>query len=420
MRELVPDQVAVEFLEHFFEQFTKNKSLFTSVHIARKRLEHFNDRFPNATWLPTLCIRESALHTRFTWNELVNSIIKLPPRMLKLLAGLLIWGVVIVSLSLIPQSCPEKEISSFQFRQQIWKILFPKKCLAYLSELPTQIEWRYGGSTTWARIRKEVDERIQKTQPKLKLDYKEHPTEPPGSGTGIKMLLNGQLDFAQSSRRITDKEIYQARQKGFTFREIPVAINAIAVAVHPNLKVRGLTISQLKAIYTGKITNWSEVGGPNLSITPYSRKKEAGGTVNYFVEAILDGEEFGKNVQFTYNTTEAIRKVANDPGGIYYASVVDIVPQCTIKPLPLVKNNDRFIAPYQEPFVHQNQCNERNRNQVNSVAFKDGTYPITSQLFVIIKKNGKAEEKAGYAYVDLLRTDEGKKLLEKAGFLPID
>ncbi len=429
MRELVPDQVAVEFLEHFFEEFTKNKSLFTSVHIARKRLEHFNDRFPNATWLPTLCIRESALHTRFTWNKLGNSMIKLPPRIWKLLAafiitvlaGLLIWGVVIVSFRLIPPSCPEKEISFLELRQQIWKRLFPKKCLAYRSHLPTQKEWRYGGSTTWAKIRREVDKTIQRMQPNFKLKYEENETEPPGSDTGIKMLLNGQLDFAQSSRNITDKEIYQARKNGFIIRAIPVAINGIAIAVHPNLDVPGLTISQLKAIYTGKITNWSEVGGPNLSITPYSRKKEAGGTVNYFVGTILDGEEFGKNIQFTYNTTEAIRKVAKDPGGIYYGSAADLVPQCTIKPLPLRRtNNDRFIAPYQKPFIHPNKCHYQNRNQVNSVAFKKGTYPITRDLFVIVKENGKAEEKAGEAYIDLLRTDEGKKLLEKAGFIPID
>ncbi|NEO43999.1 MAG: hypothetical protein F6K53_37985 [Moorea sp. SIO4A1] len=139
-------------------------------------------------------------------------------------------------------------------------------------------------------MRRDVDQRIQRVQPKLKLKYTDHETDSPGSDTGIKMLLNGQLDFAQSSRRITDKESYQARQKGFTIRAIPVAINAIAVAVHPNLKVPGLTISQLKDIYTGNITNWSEVGGPNLSIIPYSIKKEAGGTVNYFMETILDGE----------------------------------------------------------------------------------------------------------------------------------
>lgn len=257
--------------------------------------------------------------------------------------------------------------------------------------------------------------------PKFKLKYTEHETESPGSDPGIKMLLNGQLDFAQSSRIITDKESLQARQNGFIIRAIPVAINGIAVAVHPNLDVPGLTISQLKDIYTGKITNWSEVGGPNLSITPYSRKKEAGGTVNYFVGTILDGEEFGKTVDFTYNTKEAIRKVAKDSGGIYYASAADIVPQCTIKPLPLKgKNNHRFIAPYQEPFIPPYQCNQQNRNQVNSVAFKNGIYPITRPLFVIVKKNGKAEQKAGEAYIDLLRTDEGKKLLEEAGFIPID
>ncbi|WP_287295946.1 substrate-binding domain-containing protein [Moorena sp. SIO2C4] len=85
--------------------------------------------------------------------------------------------------------------------------------------------------------RKEVDQPIQRMQPKLKLKYEENETELPGSVTGIKMLLNGQLYLAQSSRYITDKESYQARQNGFSIRAIPVAINGIAIAVNPNLKV---------------------------------------------------------------------------------------------------------------------------------------------------------------------------------------
>ncbi|MGB7518909.1 MAG: substrate-binding domain-containing protein, partial [Spirulinaceae cyanobacterium] len=227
---------------------------------------------------------------------------------------------------------------------------------AQLEGVPNGL-FNYGGSTTWAPIRKEVDSAIQTVWPEFNLRYTDHPTKAPGSSTGIEMLLKGQLAFSQSSRSLKDEEYEQAAQRGFTIEEIPVAIDGIAIAANPDLDVSGLSIKQIRDIYTGKITNWNEIGGPNLPITPYSRRLEDGGTVEFFVDNILAEEEFGDNVKFIPTTTEAIRAVAVEPGGLYYASAPEIVPQCTIKSLPLASSSSQeFVSPYQEPFVPLSQC----------------------------------------------------------------
>ncbi len=276
----------------------------------------------------------------------------------------------------------------------------------------------YGGSTTWAPIRKEVDSDIQTVWPKFVLRYTDPTTGAPGSGSGIKMLLNNQMAFSQSSRSIKDEEYQQAQARGFTLKEIPVAMDGIAVAVHPNLNIPGLTITQLKDIYTGKITNWNQVGGSNLSITPYSRRIEEGGTIEFFAENVLEGQKFGANVQFIGTTTEALRQVADNPGGIYYASAPEVVGQCTVKPLPLGRNSNEWVPPYQEPFVSLSQCPSQ-RNQLNTTAFQSGQYPITRRLFVIVKQNGQADQQAGVAYAQLLLTAQGQNLISKAGFVSI-
>ncbi|HEY9900959.1 MAG TPA: PstS family phosphate ABC transporter substrate-binding protein [Candidatus Sericytochromatia bacterium] len=276
----------------------------------------------------------------------------------------------------------------------------------------------YGGSTTWAPIRKEVDLAIQTVWPQFQLRYTSPAAEAPGSGTGIKMLLNNQLAFSQSSRSIKQDEYQQASQRGFTLKEIPVAIDGIAIAVNPNLNISGLTIAQLKDIYTGKLTNWKQVGGSELPITPYSRRKEEGGTIEFFVENILGGGEFGSNVQFISTTTEALRKLAANPGGIYYASAPEVVPQCGIKPLPIGRQGSELVPPYQEPFVPISQCPGK-RNQLNTEAFKNGKYSITRRLFVIVKQNGQDDQRAGEAYAQLLLTAQGQQLITKTGFVSI-
>lgn len=276
----------------------------------------------------------------------------------------------------------------------------------------------YGGSTTWAPIRREVDSEIQKLLPKFQLRYTDPTTGAPGSGTGIKMLLNNQLAFSQSSRSIKDEEYQTAQQRGFTLKEIPVGIDGIAIAVNPNLNIPGLTVTQIKNIYTGKLTNWQQVGGPNLPITAYSRRPEDGGTVEFFLENVLEKEKFADNVKFIPTTTQALREVAKNPGGIYYASAPEVVDQCTIKPLPLGRTPDKLISPYQQPLIPSQNCPQQ-RNQLNTIAFQTGDYPITRRLFVIVKQNGQIDQQAGESYANLLLTEQGQELITKAGFVRI-
>ncbi len=278
--------------------------------------------------------------------------------------------------------------------------------------------FNYGGSTTLAPIRGEVDPVIQTVYPRFQLRYTDSVSEAPGSGTGIKMLLNDQLAFSHSSRSLQTEEYEEAQNRGFTLKQIPIAIDGIAVAVNPELEISGLTVAQLKDIYTGKISNWSQVGGINLPITPYSRGEDAGGTVEFFISNVLEGETFGANVELIGTTTEALRLLAENPGGIYYASAPEVVPQCTIKSIPLGRQANKFFTPYQEPYITSEQCPNQ-RNTLNSEVFQNGDYPITRRLFVIIKENGQEDEQAGLAYARLLLSQQGQELVNKSGFVSI-
>lgn len=289
--------------------------------------------------------------------------------------------------------------------------------LASVTNVPSGL-FSYGGSTTWAPIRKVADSVIQTAQPQFRLRYTDPTTGSPGSGSGIKMLLNNQLAFSQSSRSLDKSEYQQAQQQGFTLKEIPVAIDGIAIAANPNLNIPGLTLSQLKDIYTGKITNWQQVGGPNLPIIPYSRRPEEGGTVEFFIQNVLEKEKFGSDVQFISTTTQALREVAKNTGGLYYASSPEVVGQCTVKPLPLGRKPTQLVPPYQMPFVSLEQC-PRQINQLNAAAFQNGEYPITRRLFVIVKQDGQSDQLAGDAYANLLLSSEGQKLISKAGFVQL-
>lgn len=274
----------------------------------------------------------------------------------------------------------------------------------------------YGGSTTWAPIRNEVDSAIQIVWPRFQLRYTNPVKAAPGSNTGIKMLLDNQLAFSQSSRNIQPEENEQAKQLGFTLEAIPVAIDGIAIAVNPSLNISGLTVSQLKDIYTGKVTNWEQLGGPKLPITPYSRRLEDSGTIEFFEDNVLTSEKFSNNVQFISTTTQALKELANNPGGIYYASAPEIIGQCTVKPLAIGREREKLVVPYKEPYIPLEKCPQQ-RNQLNTDVFQSGEYPITRRLFVIVKQNGQSDEQAGEAYANLLLTDQGQELIAKAGFV---
>lgn len=261
--------------------------------------------------------------------------------------------------------------------------------------------FKYGGSTTWASIRRDLDPAIQTVWPQFRLRYISSENGKPGSGTGIRMLLDNQLSIAQSSRSLKDTELQQAQQQGFTLKEIPVAIDGIVIAVNPQLNVPGLTIEQLNDIHAGKITNWNQVGGPDLKIKRYA----------------LEGDP-GINFEVVSNPTDALRRVATELGGMSEVSAPLAISQCTVKALPLGRGSDEFVLPYKLPLVPLNQCPAK-RNQVNTQAIQSGKYPLTRRLLVVVKQNGQIDQKAGEAYANLLLTTQGQELIEKAGLVPM-
>ncbi|MDF5706690.1 MAG: substrate-binding domain-containing protein [Nostoc sp. S4] len=269
--------------------------------------------------------------------------------------------------------------------------------------------FRYGGSTTFAPLRSPaITAQILEAHPGFKLSYAAPlvVTES-GSSSGIKMLLEGQLSFSQSSRPIKTQEFQEAKTKNFRLEQIPVAIDGIAFYVNHNLSVPGLTVSQIKDIYTGKVTNWNQVGGPNLKITPLSRDPKNGGTPEYIQETVLGNESFAESVKpYVQDTTTAIQRVARTPGGISYATASEVCNQL-IKPLSLAREgNQNFVSP----------CTGK---QVNKIDFVNDAYPLIRRLFVVIKRDGTLDEQAGVAYANLLLSDRGQQLVNQAGFVPI-
>jgi phosphate transport system substrate-binding protein len=278
--------------------------------------------------------------------------------------------------------------------------------------------FNYGGSTTWAPIRLAIDSAVQAARPEFQLRYVNPVGAEPGTGTGIQMLLRNEIAFAQTSRPLLEREIQKAAQVGSPLKQVPVAIDALAVVVNPDLNIPGVTVEQLQDIYLGKIPNWRELGGPDRAIQPFTRPVSAGGTIELFVEQFLKGQPFGATVQTVATTTEALRRLAETPGGIYFASAPEVVPQCKVKPLPIGQTAGAWVPPYREPLVPANQCPPQ-RNQLNVAAFQTGQYPLTRNLFVVIKQNGQIEQQSGEAYANFLLTEQGQKQIANAGYVKI-
>jgi ABC-type phosphate transport system substrate-binding protein len=406
MQEPVPDEVAIEFIKYFFQAFVNNNSLFSSVHQARKKLELFNNRYPGAVWLPTLCLKPAKKY--LTWqailaNDLLQKTKYKTNRLIKLTVTLITCLLIFLSGFSLNLIVPEFKVTA----------IASKLHLDLKQDFP-QGTWQYGGSITWQPIRNLIDRQIQQTYPHFKLIYTRHPTLPSGSGTGIQMLLDGQISFAQSSRPIQDREYDSAIIKGKILKQVPIAIDGIAVVVNPSLEINGLTIKQLEDIYTGKITNWSLLGGQNLDIIPYTRPRQSG-TTEFFYSNILKERTFGNNVVFLDYPTLALKQIEDNSGGIFFVSVSEIINNCNLKILAIAR---RSGSDYVNLNKNHNLCGLK-RESLNLEVLHNGEYPLARRLFVVIESNSPVDEEVGEAYKNYLLSQEGQKLISKSGFIPI-
>ncbi len=304
---------------------------------------------------------------------------------------------------------------------------------ASIQEVPTGM-YKFGGSTTWATTRQSqssIDAAIKGAFPKFNIVYTDvqdrevksvnegRCDRKPGSNTGICWLIEGDLDFAQSSVPLA-KTRYADRAQEVKLTERAVGYDALTVVVNPQLKITALTLSQLRDIYTGKTTNWSKLGGPDLPIKTFSRSEKADGTVSAFKDMVLKkGDQWEPN-QIVNNTTEGLQKVKSDPNGIFFGSAkVMLTDFCGVRPLAIGKSKSNLVKPYLEPLQSTESCNQGRRNEINPAVIKSREYPLTRQIYVVVKADGSERQKAGEAYVKLLMTQQGQELLQKSGFVSV-
>ena len=222
-----------------------------------------------------------------------------------------------------------------------------------------------------------------------------------GTGTGLSSLISGTCDIANASRNIKDKEISLAKQRGINPFEIKVGLDGLAVVVNPANPVSKLTTRQLADIFTGKATNWKDVGGKDQKIVLLSREVNSGTHV-YFKEHILrngnpDGkEEFASNALMLPSSQAIADEVAGNSGSIGYYGMGYISPKQ--KPIAVAKDAK---SPYVAPTID---------NVIK------GTYPISRPLLVYT--NGKP---AGLVkkFVDFMLSKEGQEIVLKTDFVPV-
>ena len=206
---------------------------------------------------------------------------------------------------------------------------------------------------------------------------------PTGSGSGIKAVQEGRCDIGLSSRDLKDEE----KAAGLTGTVL--AYDGIAIIVHPENPVSNLSLETIAKIYTGEITNWSEVGGNDAEIVLIGR--EAGSGTRDGFESITDTEDACQYRQELTSTGDVITTVAQNPGAIGYASVASV--KDTVKAL-----NVDGVAPTEE-------------------TIKDGSY-VVQRPFVLVTKTGEELSDTAFKFFTYITSADANEIISAAGVVP--
>jgi phosphate transport system substrate-binding protein len=216
-----------------------------------------------------------------------------------------------------------------------------------------------------------------------------------GSGVGIAALINGSTDICEASRPIKSSEIDKLKERfNTTGVEIAVARDGLSVYLNEENKVSELTLEQLKGIYTGKITNWKELGGVDTKIVLYGRENSSG-TYSYFKDNVLKGADFAARTQTLPGTGAIVNAIAKDMYGIGYggAAYAKGVKYCKVK-------KDASTPGY-EPTLEN---------------VKSGKYPISRYLYWYVRNKPTGEIKK---LVDFVLSEQGQQIVSKVGYFPV-
>jgi len=216
-----------------------------------------------------------------------------------------------------------------------------------------------------------------------------------GSGTGISALINGTTDICASSRAMKPAEKEKLRDRyNNTGVEIPVARDGLAVYVSATNALTEISIPDLKGIFTGKITNWKQIGGPDNNIIVYSRENSSG-TYVFFKEHVLGGADFTPRAQTMPGTAAVVNAVSKEKFGIGYggAAYAKGIKILNVKKDPA----SAAITP-------------------SKATVLNGTYPLARPLFFYLRAKQAGEIKS---FIDWVLSGEGQAIVEKVGYYPV-
>jgi phosphate transport system substrate-binding protein len=241
------------------------------------------------------------------------------------------------------------------------------------------------GSTTVLPIAQKVAEAYMKVDPTVKISVSGG-----GSGNGIKALIDGTTDIADSSRFIKDEEVKAAIEKGTYPVPFAIAYDSIIPIVHPSNSVKNLTVDQLKAIYSGEVKNWKEVGGPNKVLVIISRDTSSG-TYEVWEEKILKGAKVAPEALLQASNGAVVQAVAKNKYAIGYIGLGYV--NKSIKPLTVndIKGSEKTTL--------------------------NGTYPISRALYMFTRGWPIGDALNFINYV--LNPQKGQKYVKEAGFVPL-
>lgn len=223
-----------------------------------------------------------------------------------------------------------------------------------------------------------------------------------GSGTGIAALINGKADIANSSRAIKDKEIEQARSRGVEPVALVIAMDGLSVIVNAGNPLDDLTVDQIARIFKGEITNWHQVGGPDLPISLYGRQSNSG-TFVFFRDHILKGD-YSPHMKHMNGNAQIVEGVRSDRGGIGYVGV------------GYIKDEEGRVAEGLKPLKVREKAGSPAVSPLDVEAVKSGAYPIARPLFQYT--NGKPQGPVA-DFIKFEVGEAGQQLAQEMGFYPI-
>ena len=231
------------------------------------------------------------------------------------------------------------------------------------------------GSTSMEKVIGALGEAFEEANKNVTFTY-----NPTGSGSGIQAVTEGRCDIGLSSRNLKDEE----KEAGLT--ETVLAYDGIAIIVNPENKVDDLSLEEIASIYTGKITNWSEVGGNDGEIVLIGR--EAGSGTRDGFESITDTEDACQYRQELTSTGDVITAVSQNPNAIGYASLASV--KDSVKALSVNE-----VEPSEE-------------------TVKDGSY-VVQRPFVLVTKKDAELSAAAQAFFDFATSEDVVELISEAG-----